>query len=171
MNDNNIIQWKKIVELHKKTKKFFILSEEFGVSLEMFIQPIKELRDAYEHIIRAYDCYLNEDKPDEQYIEDNLRKAIGHEYRALFDVLDYLSISLRLRISELVKGYTYRELIKIYPGYKDISTDLIRISKRIAEIRSQKDIAKLDSEDTLVNDYEHIITDLFEYYHNISENL
>lgn len=45
--------WNNIIEIHKCTKELYLLSEEYSENLKMFIQPIKEMRDALEHIIRA----------------------------------------------------------------------------------------------------------------------
>ena len=87
--------------------------------MQTYIQPMKEQKDAYEHLIWAYtkmydvkniasnlDEGENDNTPKNtknqpsqepivQYVLSNLDKAIGHEFRAFYDTMDYLTIIIR----------------------------------------------------------------------------
>ena len=97
-NDEIGLLWKKIYQLHQKTKIYLLTAEEISENGDALIQPLKEHRDAYDHIVRifasttkkvpeGYDYY--------SYIKGNLEKAYGHEYRAFFDTADWLAYNLR----------------------------------------------------------------------------
>ena len=78
---------KRYIDYIKKTKIYLLTAEEISENGDALIQPLKEHRDAYDHIVRifasttkkvpeGYDYY--------SYIKGNLEKAYGHEYRVFF---------------------------------------------------------------------------------------
>lgn len=73
-------------QVHMYTKHYLLIAEELSEEGVAFLQPLKEHRDAYDHISRIFSLSLkdgnNEERDDEAYILDNVRKAFGHEYRA-----------------------------------------------------------------------------------------
>ena len=77
--------WRQISNIHLLTKHYLLIAEE--IDERAFIQPLKEHRDAYDHIIRIYGIDFTEKKAAnlKQYKESNMKKALGHEYRAFFD--------------------------------------------------------------------------------------
>ena len=93
--------WKLIVLLQETVKALVIWAEENDVDkLETFLQPIKEQRDALEHLcrVKAAELGLKTGGEDiDKYILINIEKAIGHLYRAFFDAADFLCIILRER--------------------------------------------------------------------------
>ena len=46
--------WNVICEIYFLTKHYLIISEEISEDFETFLQPLKEHRDAFDHIVRAY---------------------------------------------------------------------------------------------------------------------
>ena len=79
--------WVKICILHNITKKYLLLTEEICETGQLFLQPLKEHRDAYDHIIRTFSIdikQLPENFNRQDYVLKNLNKAYGHEYRAFF---------------------------------------------------------------------------------------
>lgn len=40
--------------LHAITKKYLLIAEEVAENGELFLQPLKEHRDAYDHLMRCY---------------------------------------------------------------------------------------------------------------------
>src|SRR5271157_4774385 len=98
--------WEQIVVLHNTNKSFFIWCEENDVHLKSFLQPNNELKNAWEHAIRAKGNELGmTGVKDDKYIEFNLQKVLSHEYRAFFDICDWLSLILRQRIQDTLKPY------------------------------------------------------------------
>lgn len=137
------INWEILCKIHVLTKHYTLLAEEYNISTRAFLQPMKEQKDAYEHIIRAYTRKCEKQslsKDDKNYMAKNIEKAIGHEYRAFFDTIDYLTICLRELIAEELKGVSYQELIKIYPEYDEYKKKLVDMPEHIAKCRELKDI-------------------------------
>lgn len=167
--------WIKIIDVHKKTKDLYLLSEEYAENLKMFIQPIKEMRDAYEHIVRAYDRIIEpkgSNEENEEYIKVNLDKALGHEYRAFFDTVDFLSITFRYKISEALKGYSYREIVEVYPEYANMAIRLTEIPEEIALLRKDKDIGKKTQISNIITKYKDIVIDeLLCFYKTIYQQI
>ena len=142
MDDDDL--WKLIVEIHQHTKDLMLRAEEFDSGLRTFIQPSREMRDELEHIIRAKAAELGIGKGgDAAYITANLRKALGHGYRAFFDVADWLGMMIRKKVRELASEYSSACLREVIPNYYcEIRPNLEQIGKEIAEIRAHKDISR-----------------------------
>lgn len=158
--------WETLCKIHILTKHYTLLAEEYNISTKAFLQPMKEQKDAYEHIIRAYTrkCekqILSED--DHSYMLKNIEKAIGHEYRAFFDTIDYLTICLRELIGKELSGISYSDLIKIYPEYDKYKKILIDMPERIAKHRELKDIGSNEML-RFASDYGKVVDDLILCY-------
>lgn len=161
---------KEIIIIHNFTKHYILLGEEISNSFETYLQPVKEFRDAYEHIMRIFikctgldnDCG-NLSK--EEYIRKNLSKALGHEYRAFFDVADWFSIICRKNIYDIVNKYTYEQLCNIYPKYPELKNKLYSISEEISNIRESKDISSNIFEE--VNKYQYAMVELLGFYREL----
>ena len=163
---------KELVVIHNFTKHYILLGEELSDDFETYLQPVKEFRDAYEHIVRAFTRYigLNSDTDNmqkEEYIQKNLNKALGHEYRAFFDVADWFSIICRKQIYDIVKEYTYEQLCEKYPKYPEMKNRLFIISEEIAIIRDKKDISSNIYNE--VNHYQYALVELLGYYRDLME--
>lgn len=140
MNKKIRSRWETLCRIHVLTKHYVLLAEEKGFQMKSFLQPLKEQRDAYEHLVRAYSQILDFNERDMHYIISNLDKAIGHEYRAFFDSIDYLNLTIRERVYELVKSYSLDELKAVCPDYITIKQHLNNLPDQIAEYREKKDI-------------------------------
>ena len=46
--------WIDICKIHLFTKHYLLLAEELSEEGELFLQPLKEHRDAYDHVVRVY---------------------------------------------------------------------------------------------------------------------
>lgn len=160
--------WKNFIYIYTITKELYILAEEYDDEFSSFIQPIKEQRDALEHIVRSYSRMGNEvtdlSKEDEEYIRNNLSKATGHIFRAFFDCADVLSISLREKLSRQLKKFSYSQIISIWPEYESERLKLVDMPKKIASMRQKKDIAKDEDIVQMVNEYKKNIDTMFDIY-------
>lgn len=133
--------WKILCKIHILTKHYTLLAEEYNINTRAFLQPMKEQKDAYEHLIRAYTRKYEKKtitKNDQDYMLKNIEKAIGHEYRAYFDTIDYLTICLRELISTEINGLSYKDLIKVYPDYDKYKKILINIPDQIVHYRGKR---------------------------------
>lgn len=142
--------WIILCQIHILTKKYYILSEEINIRMETVVQPIKEQRDALEHIVRVYSALMLDDDVAvkkysdvdiDTYIRTNMEKAIGHEYRAFFDAIDYITISLRENIYKEISEFSHKELMDVFPNYEQFKEKLLNIPEKIAEMRIKKDVA------------------------------
>ena len=159
--------WEKIIKVHQYAKSLSLKAEEFDSHLKTFLQPAKEQRDACEHIIRAMAGKFNlRDAPsDDDYILSNLDKALGHEYRAFFDTADWLGITIREKIQNMLAPYNNTCLTEVIPDYyKKIRPRIENITDEIAKIRESKDIPSSTDILPQVEEYKDKIQLLFEDY-------
>lgn len=140
--------WKSICEIYFLTKHYILKAEEISLKLETFLQPVKEHRDAFDHIARVYGYELmdkNVENPD-SYRTENLKKALGHVYRAFFDTADWLSYECRKQIRETLAQIPPDEINSKYPEYNEAKECLNSIPFEIANIRANKDIGNTPGE-------------------------
>lgn len=168
---NNLdIHWKNICKIYFLTKHYLLLSEELSDDFDTFLQPIKEHRDAFDHIARVYGYDMGERNIDniDEYRTENMRKAVGHTYRAFFDTADWLTYILRKKIREILSQYNEDQILKKYDKYKETKEMLEHIPFKIAEIRNNKDLS--DNENLLIQEvdmYTKILDQLLKIYHDI----
>lgn len=135
--------WTKLVKLHNLTKAHILFCEELDDTFRTFIQPRNEWCNAFEHLMRAKasELGLKSGGPDHAYIRENLSAAVGHEYRAFFDMADWLSLKLRQRIREELNPYSKDAIKAVLPDYYDrVRPRLESFVHEIAAIREAKDI-------------------------------
>lgn len=165
MNNTEEI-WKNIVEIHQFAKELWIIGEE--ISGQTFIQPLQEQRHALEHIIRARIEEQQENRND-KYIQRNLEKALGHEYRSFFDVADWVSLNIREKIQNLMGGYSSDCIAKVFPVYyQEIRPTLEKMNLEIANIRGKKDISKNEELIPQAEYYRTKIKELLEFQATIT---
>jgi hypothetical protein len=139
--------WTKIVTVHNYNKTFFIWCEENGIGLKSFLQPNNELKNAWEHSVRAKSNELgiaidenNPNAPDANYQESCLKDALKHEYRAFFDICDWLSWTLRTLVQKDLAPYDHEAISEVIPDYfSEIRPRLDAASHEIAKLRCKKD--------------------------------
>lgn len=170
MKNNIDNSWEILCKIHVLTKHYTLLAEEYNISTRAFLQPMKEQKDAYEHIIRAYTRkyekhVLTDD--DKNYMSKNIEKAIGHEYRAFFDTIDYLTICLRELISNELNDFSYEDIIKVYPEYNKYKKILVNIPEQIAAHRERKDIGSNEMLN-FASDYGKTVDELLKCYKYIA---
>lgn len=134
--------WKNICKIHLFTKHFILLAEELSLDGNTFFQPLKEHRDAYDHIVRVYAVKMGlKEVPNAgNYIQENMSKALGHEYRAFFDAVDWFSIVLREKVNSVLEGKNFEDIRSRYSTYPEFKKMLIELPKEIADLREGKDI-------------------------------
>lgn len=162
-------QWQVLCQIHTYTKKYFILAEEYDIDMKTFLQPMKEQKDAYEHLTRAYGKLLLE-REESDYVHKNMEKAIGHEYRAFFDSLDFFTISLRRRIRDALTGYTYDQIYSVYPAYAELKQQLTEMPEKIACFRMRKDVGHTSMLE-LAEQYAEIADSLLHAYKTIQSEI
>jgi Mg2+ and Co2+ transporter CorA len=169
--DNFTKYWDSICQIYFLTKHYLLLAEELSDDFDTFLQPVKEHRDAFDHVARVYGYkFLQNDIKDiDTYRNENMNKAVGHAYRAFFDTADWLSYICRQKIRQLLTGKTYDEIVSKYPDYPQVKKLLLEAATSIAKIRENKDIS--DNVNELVkevNQYKTLLDRLLDAYQAIS---
>lgn len=150
---NEVESLKRLSALYAQAKVLILYSEEVDPDSRSNIQVIKELRDAYDHLMRVIAARLtgtipplgaNEESSDggcDGYCSKNLDKAIGHVYRAAFDALDGTTLSLKEKIADILEAYPLPVLTAVLPNYWERKKHLNQLAEKVAENRASKDVA------------------------------
>lgn len=159
--------WKKIVQIHGHAKALTLRAEELDPKQEIFFPSIIQQRDGHDHVMRAKAAKLGlksfEDEPSkEAYVVSNLDKALGHEYRAFFDIADWLAI-LYQKINTALCRYSSEAIDAVLPRYyTEIVPKVEKLHREIAAIRNKKDIGSGDGVLEQVQEYRELLDGLDE---------
>lgn len=159
-----------ICKIHHYTKLYLLTAEEIAEEGVTFLQPLKEHRDAYDHLIRIFTLSTKEigEQEAEAYVIDNIKKALGHEYRAFFDMADWFTYICRKKIRETLSLRVKRKrYIESYDDFDDIKNYINNLPQLIVQYRNDKDIgsARLLEE---VEKYVKTMDKLLEIYKRIN---
>ena len=160
--------------LHRLTKHYLLIAEELSEDGFTFLQPLKEHRDAYEHLVRVFALSTKEDIKanfdSHTYIESNINKAFGHEYRAFFDAADWLTFACRRFVRKKLSLLTIKKAyIKAYQeeGYETAKNFINSVPFEIAKYREKKDVGDNINLLNEVYEYKKTLDKLIELYKNI----
>ncbi len=165
--------WDKIVLLHKNLKSLILVSEEFDPKYNDFLQPSLEQKHALDHLIRAIAAETNQSEHtgDNRYIEEQYDHLIGHLYRAYFDAADWLSITIRDKITTTLKPYSVNCIKAAIPEYySEYKPKLNQAVTEISALRGAKDVGKEKIIDE-VNQYRELLLELLNIYNDIEVKL
>ncbi len=154
----------RLASLYSDAKMIILYVEEVDPSFAANIQVIKELRDAFDHVMRLF---IKKSTSDENgsYGLAQIDKAVGHVYRAAFDALDGTVLSLKIEINKCLEAYDIEVIKEILPNYWEIKQLVYKLSDQISENRNGKDVEK--SHTDLFNKYVSEVEDLKKAYRQI----
>jgi len=153
---------KELVELYPKVKELLIYAEEVG--LKVHLQPHLELVNAFDHLMRVLNNKYSKSIEGDEYSIQNLRNAAAHVYRAGFEVIDFIILSLRKKIVDEIQKVSPEAIIEVFPEYyKEIRPRLEEITNKVVELRSSKELAYHFTFD----DYISVIKEMREFYETI----
>ena len=92
--------FEKALGIYVQTKALIITAEETDPKVSSSIAIIREQRDALDHLMRVISDGYAQQPRGVAYCQENTEKAIGHFYRAAYDALDSLAISLNSRLRQ-----------------------------------------------------------------------
>jgi len=150
LNKNETDLLKRICQSYIKTKEMVTLAENIDVRSSANIQINKEFRDALSHIIRIFSDQLlnNSEKKKSEgslYYESNLDKALGHIYRAGYDAIDGVTISLREALNK-TKSFPISIRTQAVPNFAEKISRLDNYHKKIVNYKNNKDIGNNSSD-------------------------
>jgi len=134
--------WKRLIEIYNHSKALHMLAEEIDPEHETFVAPLIQHRDTLDHILRAKAGELKMlPDTDDEHANRNLDKALGHAYRAFFDVADWLGVLLREKALAPLNGRTTECIQAVMPEYfTSWRRTLDDAAERLVEVRSAKDV-------------------------------
>lgn len=162
-------------QIHMYTKHYLLIAEELASEGVAFLQPLKEHRDAYDHIGRIFALSLKEtDKSNPKeirsYILDNIRKAFGHEYRAFFDMADWLTYICRKYIREELSHKNTKKRYQEKYNFDNTKKFINQLPFLIAKYREDKDVSNEQPILKEVLEYKKIMDELLKIYQQVQES-
>jgi hypothetical protein len=107
-----------ITRYYEVTKEILILGEQIDIESRTLIQPINELRNCLDHLMRVILAKFGmREGTDVDYIKTNLNKAFGHVYRAAYDALDWVTLTFKERIYIELHNYSLETINAVMPEY------------------------------------------------------
>lgn len=114
----------RIVALYAEVKKHVIASEKLSPGARVSVPALNELRNAFDHYMRATAVWRHGLKPVQgaeqdpfKYCEKNLQKALGHIYRAGYDALDVITLNRIRQIEKYADSYSVSTLHAVISDY------------------------------------------------------
>lgn len=157
-------------QVHMYTKHYLLISEEVSEEGITFLQPLKEHRDAYDHIMRIFALPMRDSKgiDAEKYVLDNVKKAFGHEYRAFFDTADWFTYICRKYIREELSFNAKKKKYEgIYADFEEVKAFINEVPFLISKYREKKDISNHESILGEVLEYKKTMDKLLEIYKKV----
>lgn len=161
-------------QVHMYTKHYLLMAEELSQEGVAFLQPLKEHRDAYDHLSRIFALSLNEDnlsRNEEEYILNNVKKAFGHEYRAFFDMADWFTYICRKYIREELSNKEKKKKYQEKYDFEDTKNFINQLPLCIAEFREKKDVSEEQPILKEVLEYKTTMDKLLEIYQQVQNLL
>ena len=135
-----------------------------------FMPAITNLRDSYDHLIRVFSVKMGFKEADRDSIDDNLRSAYSHLYRALYDTLDYWGIILKERIIDLLDDMPAESITAVIPEYyREVRPFCNDVEKLFAKFRDDMNIGSINFDD--IDEYIECVNKLEEHVNLIERNL
>ena len=117
------IKFRELTELYLVVKETILYFEEINQEQKADIQVINELRNAFDHLMRVsatiFEVKALSNNPNE-YILKNLDKAYGHVYRAGYDTIDFLCLTIKKEISDSLCEFDPFVIKEALPDYYPI---------------------------------------------------
>ncbi|MGN1158022.1 MAG: hypothetical protein ACI4TK_17750 [Agathobacter sp.] len=159
-------------QVHMYTKHYLLVAEELSEEGVTFLQPLKEHRDAYDHLSRIFALSLKDDdtsRNEEVYILDNVKKAFGHEYRAFFDMADWFTYIFRKYVREELSNKIKRKKYQEKYDFEDTKKFINQLPFSIAKFREDKDVSKEQPILDEVLEYIKVMDRLLEIYKQVQD--
>lgn len=164
------------IDVYKKAKTIILYSEEQDEEQKALIQTYKELRDAFDHLMRVlasqeeYEKHKLSEPDANQRINVNIEKCISHIFRAAFDAVDLCVITFKEKIYNAIKPFSSDILIKCIDDYGQLKIRIEEINENIVTFRNEKDTT-VDGSSTILNRYIQEIDELKSIYKKIHHSL
>jgi hypothetical protein len=172
------VPWVKIINLYQNLRKMIIRAEELGIKTDDFLQPVLEQRNAFDHFMRAkaveieIEVEIDEKEKKEKHVDQQYDKMIGHLYLAFFDAADWLGMTIKESILDIINPHSNECIKSVIPSYYTTTKPrIMEIATKISDIRENKDIGEngnslLDE----VREYYKIIDELLSFLYDVQKH-
>ena len=167
MEDQGAIdsKMKELISLYFEVKKLVIASENATRGNRLSIPAINELRNANDHLLRAFAVSYGVTPPPQEwkrppveYCVKNIDKAIGHVYRAGYDALDIIAMGLTEGILSDFGGFSMATRVGVFADYaRDIRIPLQKAAAICDEAKTLKDVEVFDTAREFFVGYKNVI--------------
>lgn len=164
----------RLSQVHMYTKHYLLLAEEISEEGNAFLQPLKEHRDAYDHLTRVFALPVKKqwdrNTDAEAYALENVKKAFGHEYRAFFDTADWFTYICRKYIREELSFRAKRKKYEEkYKDFEEVKKFINEIPFSVARYREEKDVSNQEEILKEVLTYKDTMEKLLGIYKKVKE--
>jgi hypothetical protein len=134
--------------IYNQVKRVILRSEYEGPHQKYLLASANEIRNAFDHVMRAVSGDSN--------IEGEFKEARAHLYRAGYDAYEIMAMNMIEDIHGYKKDYGYEVIVAACPEYNTSIVPLVNeIKKELSEVRSTKPDVKSNS--VFFNKYTGII--------------
>lgn len=173
MDANCRTRWEHLVKIHFLTKGLILRAEELEFwDHKTYIQPIREERDAFEHVCRGVADYLGLKSPKTggDYLSSTLEAARKHTVRAFFDAADWYGSVLRTGIRTRLSPYSSQTIRSAIPDYfTGLMLRIDEIIDRIVQCREEKDASDEPGTYQEAKTYADLVLELEGVYRRVSK--
>lgn len=159
-----------IQDLYQRTKKWFIRAEERLPEMQLFVAPLLEHRDAFDHLMRYHTKKC--EGASQEALMGELNSVRGHEIRAFNDVADYTCVLIRQYMNNSVRHISRRRIKQLWDAHSLLKDEdgksydysrarayLIDCSEQLAHIRTER---KNDVKH--IEDYEQVLERFYQIF-------
>ncbi|MDD4604434.1 MAG: hypothetical protein PHF97_11595 [Bacteroidales bacterium] len=138
---------KELAALYQKVKEGILLEESYDSSDRISLGAMNEMRNAFDHVMRAVTQNENSEK---EFLD-----ARDHILRAGYDTYEGLSMSASNDILDSLLGFDKKVISTIFPAYyNEIKPMMIDLKAELSEIRRTRgNNSKVIYEDSTLNKY------------------
>lgn len=140
-------EFDRIIELYFKAKELIITVEQMEDERKIYVALINELRNAFDHVVRAATKF-----PPECSVE--FTEARSHLSRAAYDAIEIRATNSILKISDDISVYDRSDVSTVIPKYFSEYRPMAEEAKqRLAKHRTNKQNDPLDLDVSVLNEY------------------
>ena len=147
-------------DIYKSVKHIFLLVEYYNNKKGIVVSSINELRNAFDHVMRAMT------KDDSLGLEDEIDSAKKHLFRAAYDACEVIILDRLDYIESLKNKASLRVLSKVYPDYvTEILPFASKLKKEVVDVR------QIDNLEERVKQYEEKISQIIDYSEKLEQRI
>jgi hypothetical protein len=139
----NESEWRALIVLYAQFKEFAIFFEQHDPAQKMYLQPLVQMRNSYDHLVKALPYLILQDDPKKrgsEYYATAIANSTRHMYRAFLDCADLAFQMAKIEIEDLVADFSLPCLCTVLPTYyPQWAPRIDALCAEMAALRTKKD--------------------------------